>query len=308
LAFAHIPVMLREVLETIQPRAGGRYLDGTVGGGGHAAGILAGSAPSGWLYGCDRDEAAVAAAQKKLAAYGERFEIRPMNYVDAGAWVAPGTCDGVLLDLGVSSAQLDTADRGFSFLQDGPLDMRMDRRCGPTAAELLAEVSLDALARLFWEYGEEPLSKRIAAAIVAFRDRGRLQTTGDLVALVERVVSRRGGRIHPATRVFQALRIAVNDELGTLERGLPTLWSLLAPRGRLVVISFHSLEARLVKHFGRNLERNYAWEGSIDIPEKRIPKAPQARRLYRHAVRPSEAEMAVNPRARSAQLRAYEKT
>jgi 16S rRNA (cytosine1402-N4)-methyltransferase len=294
-------------LETLAPKPGGRYADGTIGGAGHASAILRASAPDGWLYGCDRDGEAIDAARKHLAGFSGRFDLRQGRFDELDSWVPAGGCDGVLLDLGVSSPQLDTAERGFSFQQEGPLDARMDQRQELTAGQLVNEFGGDELARIFWELGEERESRRIARAIIEARKLGRLETTRQLADLIERVVPRRGRKMHPATRVFQALRIAVNDELGALKRGLPAVWRLVRTGGRLVVITFQSLEDRAVKEFGRNLARDYVAAGPVDVPELREPKRPELRWISRKAIQPSAQEIAENPRARSAQLRVAER-
>jgi 16S rRNA (cytosine1402-N4)-methyltransferase len=305
--YSHRPVLRAEVLEGLRPLAGGAYFDGTVGGGGHAGAILEASAPDGWLFGCDRDAVAVRAARERLARFGDRFELRHCSFGELSGWIEPGSCDGALLDLGVSSPQLDEPERGFSFQKDGPLDMRMDTRQELTAARLVNEASAEEMARIFFELGGERSARRVARAIEREREARPLQTTGQLAALVERIQPRRGSRIHPATRVFQALRMAVNDELGELERGLEAAWRILKPGGRLAVITFHSLEDRRVKEFGRKLERDYVVTGEVDVPELRAPAVPQLRWVKRKAIQPSEAEVAGNPRARSAQLRVMEK-
>src|SRR6185437_3816533 len=201
--------MTAEALGALNPKAGGRYADGTIGGGGHAEAILTRSSPTGWLSGCDQDGAAVEAATKRLGAYAGRFEIRRGNFSGLADWVAAGSCDGVLYDLGVSSPQLDVAERGFSFQQEGPLDMRMDARNTLTAAELVNTASVEELAKIFWEYGDERDSRRFAKAIVHDRELRRFTTTKQLAELIERISpSRHGGRrTHPATKVFQSLRI-----------------------------------------------------------------------------------------------------
>jgi len=214
----------------------------------------------------------------------------------------------VLLDLGVSSPQLETAERGFSFRQDGPLDMRMDRRQDLTAAELVNKAEVEDLARLFWELGGERDSRRLARAIDRERQKAPLTTTRQLAELVERVTPRRGNKVHPATKIFQALRIAVNDEIGSLEKGLAAAFEVLGPGGRLVVITFHSLEDRVVKSFGRERAREYTFAGSVDVPELRVPRAPELKWVSRKALRPSQQELAENPRSRSAQLRVMERT
>lgn len=297
---------MAEVLAGLQPKPGGRYVDGTLGGGGHAAAILAASAPTGWLSGCDRDGVAVEAATARLAEFAGRFEIRRGNFAELGEWVAAESCDGVLLDLGVSSPQLDVAERGFSFQADGPLDMRMDTRQPLTAAALLNTAPAEELARIFWEYGDERESRRFARAIVMDREARPFRTTRQLAELIERLAPRGGRKAHPATRVFQALRIAVNDEMGALERGLAGAVKLLQPGGRLAVITFHSLEDRVVKNFGRTRARDYTFVGT-DVPELRTPCAPELRLVNRKAITPGEGELAENPRSRSAQLRVMEK-
>lgn len=306
-SFYHKPVLVVEVLEALNPQSGGIYVDGTIGGGGHAEAVLEASRPDGRLYGCDRDAAAVEAATRRLARWRGRFEIRHGNYTQLADWINVSSCDGALLDLGVSSPQLDEAERGFSFQQDGPLDMRMDTRQSLTAATLVNESSADQLARLFWELGGERNSNRLARAIEKERQAAPLRTTGQLSGLIERVLPRRGARIHPATRIFQALRIAVNDELNTVKQGLEVVWRLLRPGGRLAVITFHSLEDRLVKEFGRERVRDYEVQGEVDVPELRRPVPIQARWVNRKAIQPSDREQQENPRSRSAQLRVLEK-
>jgi len=306
--FVHKPVMLAEVLDALKPRAGGRYADGTVAGAGHAGAILAASTPRGWLSGCDRDGLAVEVARLRLGAYAGRFEIRHGNFAELADWVPAGSCDGVLLDLGVSSPQLDTSERGFSFQQDGPLDMRMDTRQTLTAAELVNSASAEELAKIFWEFGDERNSRHFARAIVHDRSKCPFRTTRQLAELIERLSPRAGRRTHPATKVFQALRLAVNDELGSLKRGLDAALTILKPGGRLAVITFHSLEDRMVKDFGRARARDYTFTGGLDVPELREPRTPELRWINRKAIKPGAAELADNPRSRSAQLRVMEKT
>lgn len=298
--------MLAEVLAALQPRRGGIYVDGTLGGAGHAAAVLEASSPSGRLLGCDRDGVALEVATGRLARFAGRFELRRGNYSELADWVAAGSCDGVLLDLGVSSPQLDVAERGFSFQNDGPLDMRMDTRQVLTAATLLNTESAEEIARIFWEYGDERDSRRFARAIVHDRETQPFATTRQLAGLIERLSPRAGRKAHPATRVFQALRIAVNDEIGSLKRGLDGALKILKPGGRLAVITFHSLEDRVVKLWGRERARDYTFDGE-DIPELRKPRVPDVRLISRKAIVPSEAELAENPRSRSAQLRVMEK-
>ena len=306
-ALIHKPVLVGEVLEALRPRSGGRYADGTLGFGGHAAAILRASSPDGCLYGSDRDAVALVAARERLAEYRGRFEIRQGNFSGLADWIEQGSCDGVLLDLGVSSPQLDIAERGFSFQQDGPLDMRMDQGQSLTAAELVNELSEADLAKLFWELGDEPASRKYARAIVQTRERSQLKTTGELARLIERLTPRRGSKVHPATRVFQALRMAVNDEVRSLESGLAAAWTLLRPGGRMAVISFHSVEDRLVKEFGRERARDYAVQGEMDLPEFRVPRPPDLKLVTRKPIGPGEAEVAENPRSRSAKLRVFER-
>ncbi|HXI52983.1 MAG TPA: 16S rRNA (cytosine(1402)-N(4))-methyltransferase RsmH [Candidatus Saccharimonadales bacterium] len=308
-SFSHRPVLLSETLAALRPRTGGRYVDATVGGAGHALGILAGSSPNGWLFGCDRDGAALEAAEARLsqAGYGGRFELRRGNFAEMAGWVAAASCDGVLLDLGVSSPQLDEADRGFSFQRDGPLDMRMDRRQPLTAAVLVNTWDEAELARVLQEYGDEPQARRMARAIVRERAERSFTTTGQLAATIERLAPRQGRARHPATRVFQALRMAVNDESRSLQSGLAAACTLLKPGGRLAVITFHSLEDRIVKAFGRELSRDYTFPGEVDVPELRRPRAPILAWMQRRAICPQPEEVRENPRARTAQLRVLEK-
>jgi 16S rRNA (cytosine1402-N4)-methyltransferase len=305
--FLHKSVMLAEVLEALRSREGGKYADGTLGGAGHAAAILQASAPDGWLFGMDRDEAALEAARRRLAEFSGRFELRRGNFSELADWVPMTSCDGVLLDLGVSSPQLDQAERGFSFMADGPLDMRMDRRQPATAADLVNRESEVELARIFWEFGEERQSRRFAKAIVEQRKVKPFTTTKELAEFIERLAPRRGRKTHPVTLVFQALRIVVNDELGSLQRGLVAAVKILKPGGRLAVITFHSLEDRLVKEFGRERTRDYTFEGAVDVPELRKPRVPELRWVQRKAILPGAAEVQENPRSRSAQLRVLEK-
>jgi 16S rRNA (cytosine1402-N4)-methyltransferase len=301
--------MAAEVLAALNPRPGGRYADGTLGGAGHAVQLLAASSPTGWLYGCDRDGAAVEAAQSRLAqSFAGRFEIRRGNFAELADWVPVHSCDGVLLDLGVSSPQLDQAERGFSFQGEGPLDMRMDDRQPLTAASLVNGESAENLANIFWQYGDERDSRRLARAIVHDRELRPFTTTRQLAELMERINPCGGRKAHPATKIFQALRIAVNDEIGSLRRGLAGAVSLLRPGGRLAVITFHSLEDRVVKEFGRERSRDYTYSGEVDVPELRTPVTPELKWVSRKAMVPGEVELRENPRARSAQLRVLEKT
>ncbi len=306
--YIHKSVMAAEVLAALRPMPGGRYVDGTLGGAGHAASILSASQPSGWLYGCDRDGVAVEIASARLAEqFAGRFEIRRGNFAELADWVPLASCQGVLLDLGVSSPQLDTAERGFSFQLEGPLDMRQDDRQSLTAADLVNGADEVELARIFWEWGDERDSRRFARAIVHDRGLRRFTTTRQLAELIERLAPRHGKKAHPATKVFQSLRIAVNDEIGSLKRGLAAAVKLLVPGGRLVVLTFHSLEDRVVKEFGRELARDYTFPGTVDVPELRQPCTPVLTWVSRKAILPGAAELQANPRSRSAQLRVLEK-
>ena len=305
--FVHQPVLLAEVIEALRPRSGGRYADGTLGGGSHAEAILRASSPEGWLYGCDRDPAALEAARERLKGFTGRFEIRQDNFSRLAEWIGQRSCDGVLLDLGVSSPQLDQAERGFSFQQDGPLDMRMDPGQPATAADLINELSETELSRIFWELGDEPESRRYARAIVQERRQGRFERTGQLARLIERLTPRRGSRTHPATRVFQALRMATNNEVDSLKSGLAAAWAVLKPSGRLAIITFHSVEDRIVKEFGRDKARDYTVRGEVDLPDFREPRAAEGRLVTRKPITAGEEELRGNPRARSAKLRVIEK-
>jgi 16S rRNA (cytosine1402-N4)-methyltransferase len=299
--------MVAEVVEALRPGPGGLHADGTIGAAGHAAAILLASSPTGRLVGCDRDEAAIEAARVRLAEFAGRFEIRQGNFAGMAEWIPPGSCDSVLLDLGVSSPQLDQAERGFSFQQDGPLDMRMNRRDSLTAADLVNGSSAEELANIFFELGGERDSRRFARAIVHERETRRFETTRQLAELIERLSPRHGRKTHPATKLFQALRLAVNDEVGSLKSGLAAAFTILKPGGRLAVITFHSLEDRIVKNFGQAGARDYTFPGTVDMPELRQPRQPELRLVTRKALKPSEEEVAVNPRSRSAQLRVMEK-
>lgn len=304
----HSPVLMTEVLAALAPRPGGVYVDGTIGGAGHAEAILEASGPTGWLLGLDRDGTALEAARGRLDRFNGRYDLRQGTFDHLDEWMPPASCDGVLLDVGVSSPQLDRPERGFSFQHDGPLDMRMNQTQALTAAEFVNSASAEELERVLREYGEEPRARWVARQIERERKVHPLRTTLELAGLVERVIPRHGARVHPATRTFQAIRMHVNDELGQLERGLSAATRVLRHLGRLVVITFHSLEARLVKRFGMERTRDYEFDGDVDVPELRRPKAPDFRWLERRAVTAGEAELASNPRSRSAQLRALERT
>ena len=306
----HESVMLEEVIAALMPRSGGRYLDGTFGGGGHAAAILSASEPDGTVLAIDADPAAAerAAVLRESLERPDRLRLVHGNFgdmtriaQDAGA----GPFDGILLDLGLSAFQLDDPTRGFSFRFDGPIDMRFDPTRGESAGVLVNSLPAKDLADIIWRYGEESRSRRIAAAIERERAHAPIESAAQLAAVVERAVGgRRGADTHPATRTFQALRISVNDELGVLERALRDAVELLAPGGRLAVIAFHSLEDRIVKQF---IQRESAT--CICPPEQPVCTCghqPRLRPLTR-AVKPSTEEMARNPRSRSAVLRVAER-
>ena len=299
----HEPVLRSEVLRVLEPRPGRIFLDGTLGGGGHSEGLLAAGAR---VVGLDRDKDALEFAGSRLSVFGDRFQAVHGNFADAAENPSVRSFapfDGVLLDLGVSSHQLDSAERGFSFRHDGPLDMRMDPTVGETAADILNTAPESELERIFREYGEEPLSRRAARVVVSERDRLAFSRTAQLAALIEKVLPRRG-RTHPATRVFQALRIAVNDELGALRRALETIPALLRGGARFAVITFHSLEDRIVKSFFRSGSEEW-----LDRPEWPAPRRNPDRcflDLTRKPLEPDAEEVKRNPRARSARLRAVE--
>ncbi|MCA9941259.1 MAG: 16S rRNA (cytosine(1402)-N(4))-methyltransferase RsmH [Anaerolineales bacterium] len=301
---AHIPVLFQETMHILRPHAGGRYIDGTVGAGGHTAGLLAASAPDGKVLAFDRDPEAISFARARLQSDASRVTFINASYAEMGQ-LAPtygfNQVDGVLLDLGLSSRQLEDGLRGFSFLRDGPLDMRFDPRRGKTAADLINTLSETDLASLFWHYGEERSSRKIARAIVLARP---LHTTGELRQVIEAVMGRRG-RKHPATQVFQALRIVVNEELAAVEKGLAAGIDLLKPGGRMAVISFHSLEDRLVKQTFRQLSRDCVCPPQQPICTCDAHAVVQL--VTRKAVQPGDEEIAANPRSRSARLRVVEK-
>ncbi len=307
----HQPVMPSEVLVTLAAQPGSLQIDATIGGGGHTERILEAASPDGRVLGLDADEAAVERVGRRLARFGDRLVLRQSNFREL-AVVAPaagfGAVDGMLFDLGLSSFQLADTDRGFGFRAGGPLDMRFDASAGVPAADLLASLSADDLAALFRRYGEEPAAWRIAKAIVVARASAPVRTAEDLATLVEVVLPRnprKPSRTHPATRVFQALRIAVNGELEALEAGLAAAVELLRPGGRLVVLSYHSLEDRIVKQF-LNAERR-GCTCPPEIPVCVCGKAPRLRLVTHPSLTPTEAEIDANPRARSARLRAAER-
>jgi 16S rRNA (cytosine1402-N4)-methyltransferase len=302
-AAEHVPVLYRETVEGLAPCAGERYVDCTAGSGGHAAGILEACAPDGALLALDTDPEAIGRTQIRLQPYGARARVVQANFRDLERVVEQAgweQIDGVLFDLGVSSVQLGVAGRGFSFQLDGPLDMRMDPSRSPSAAELVNSLDETELASIFRQYGEEPLARRIATAIVRERSSRRIETTARLADLIARTKGRRG-RIHPATMVFQALRIAVNGELESITLALPQAVRLLRPGGRLAVIAFHSLEDRIVKRYLHE-----------EAKECRCPprqpictcnRQPLLQLVNRHAIMAGESEVLGNPRARSARLR-----
>ena len=302
---AHLPVLYQEIIHALGPRRGGRYVDGTLGAGGHARGILEACAPDGLLLGLDVDPQALAFARETLAPYEGRVRLVQASHstlseqLAAAGWDA---VDGILLDLGASSMQFDSAGRGFSFMQDGPLDMRFGPGALQSAADLVNSLPEKDLADLIFEYGEDRNSRRIARAIVENRP---LHTTRELAAVIEKASPRRGDRIHPATRTFQALRIAVNDELTAVEKTLPQAVASLKSGGRCAVISFHSLEDRIVKDFFRDQSRdlvNPPYEKVHEQERKAVVKV-----LNKKPILPSEQEIHENPRARSAKLRLIEK-
>lgn len=300
----HQAVLLQEVITALQPRSGGSYIDGTVGAGGHATALLEASSPDGQLFGFDRDQNALEVARRQLTQFGRRVHLFHANF-DRLAQVARAQriprADGILLDLGVSSMHLDQAERGFSFQADGPLDMRMDPSTGPTAADLVNRLPEDELADLIYRYGEERLSRRIARAIVKARP---IQRTLELAQVVARAGRSERAKIHPATRTFQALRIAVNDELGALERVLPQALEHLKLGGRLAVISFHSLEDRIVKQYFKQESQD-----CICPPEQPVCTCKHKATINiisKRPITPSLDEIDANPRARSAKLRVVE--
>ncbi len=300
----HQPVLYHEIIHALQPKNLGLYVDCTLGAGGHARGILEACAPDGRLLGLDVDQQALALARETLAPYGERVRLLQKSYASLLETLHEISWDdagGILLDLGLSSMQLDTPERGFSFQQEAPLDMRFDQSSPTTAANLVNTLPQDDLANLIYRYGEERASRRIAQAIVNSRP---LQTTGQLASVVEGILPRKG-YIHPATRTFQALRIAVNEELDRIEEVLPQAVSALKSGGRLTIISYHSLEDRIVKEYFHKENRD-----CICPPKQPICTCGHKATLKiisRKPITPGEAEITANPRARSAKLRIAEK-
>ncbi len=302
---AHQSVLYHEIILALRPQSPGCYVDGTVGAGGHAYGILEASAPAGRLLGLDLDPQALELASQRLLIFEGRYTLQQASYttllesIHQQGWEA---VDGILVDLGVSSMQLDRPERGFSFLADGPLDMRFDPRQPTTAADLVNTLDEQSLADLLWRWGEEPQSRKIARAIVQNRP---LQSTDRLAEVILKACGGRQGRIHPATRSFQALRIAVNRELDAVSDFLPRAVEALKPGGRLAVISFHSLEDRLVKQYFRQESR-----GCLCPPDQPVCTCGHQaviREVSRKVITASEEEIRLNPRARSARLRVAEK-
>jgi 16S rRNA (cytosine1402-N4)-methyltransferase len=301
----HVPVLFDEVMQALQPRSGGRYLDCTLGGGGHTEGLLKAIAPDGRVLATDADPDAIARASERLrGSLSERLTLR-QAWLDETPALARSLSfaplDGVLVDLGLSSDQLDAAERGFSFMREGPLDMRFDRSRGVPAWKLIEQMDVQRLTEVLRAYGEVPNARRVAEAIWQARP---IMTTGRLRDVVSGVVRTRSERIHPATQVFQALRIAVNDELRRLEAALPELIEILKPGGRIAVITFHSLEDRIVKDVFRRESRSEVAQPGFGADESRLARL---RLVNKVPIRPSEAEVARNPRARSAKLRVGER-
>jgi 16S rRNA (cytosine1402-N4)-methyltransferase len=304
----HVPVLLNETLDLLVKNPAGTYIDGTLGRGGHAVEILNRLSPKGRLIGLDRDVEAIEQTKEILSPFGERAVRIHGNFADMKELCRPigvTDVDGVLLDLGVSSPQLNVAERGFSFAKDGPLDMRMDRTKGRSAADLVNEDDEETLANIIFRFGEDRDSRRIARAIVMERQQGRIDRTLKLAEIVERAKGGRRGAIHPATQTFQALRIAVNAELESLETGLEAGLSMLRDGGRMTVITFHSLEDRMVKDFFKRhmVKRESLQQGG----EKLVYDEPAVRLLTKKPLTASKQELTDNPRSRSAKLRAVER-
>jgi 16S rRNA (cytosine1402-N4)-methyltransferase len=300
----HRPVLLREVLELLKPKPGLLITDGTCGGGGHTEALLESGAD---VLALDQDPDAVRHVSERLARFGRRLIVRQANFRHAASVLDElglGAIGGALLDLGVSSRQLENAQRGFSFVRNGPLDMRMDPRTKLTAATIVNEYGEEELTRLFRELGEEPAARRIASLIVKMRRNSPLRETLPLARAIEKLVGRHG-RHHPATQVFQALRMEVNDELGALEEGLRVLTARLAPGGRIAVITFHSLEDRIVKNFFR--DHSQEWLDKPEWPEPKRNPDHDLELVTPKPVEPSDDEQRANPRSRSAKLRVAEK-
>lgn len=303
---AHISVLFREVMDSLQPREGGRYLDVTAGGGGHAEGLLARSGPDGRLLATDADSDAVARVSARLSGYGERAQVETA-WIDEAVGLARAAgmtpLDGILADLGLSSFQLEEAQRGFAFMREGPLDMRFSAGAGMSAAELVNTVEAVQLGEWLREFGELTNARRVAEAIVAARPIRTTTQLRDVVSSLARTDRRQ--RIHPATLVFQALRIAVNDELGRLKASLPALIGALGQGGRMAVITFHSLEDRIVKNAFRDAATS--WVPIPGFGASQVDQPASVRLVTRKPIEPSAHEIEANPRARSAQLRVVEK-
>lgn len=300
----HIPVMAEEVVALLRPAPGMLFLDGTAGGGGHTEKLLQHGAD---VIALDQDSDAIAQCHDRLATYGRRVQIVQSNFRNAGTVLDSLGIDkvgGALIDVGVSSHQLDTAGRGFAMMKDGPLDMRMDRENPRTAADIVNTESAGELARIFREYGEEPRAMHIAARLVAAREKRAILTTFDLTAAIASIIPRTGPR-HPATRIFQALRIAVNDELGVIREGLDVISQRLAHGARFAVITFHSLEDRIVKNYFR--DKSTEWIDRPEWPEPRRNPERIFRLLTPRPIDPSKEEVEANPRSRSAKLRVVER-
>lgn len=299
--------MLEEVLEYIQVRPGGAYVDATVGLGGHAEAVLAHSAPNGVVVGVDIDPVALQQASQRLSHYGDRFRPIRSCFSQLAELLPHEQWDGILFDLGAGHYHYQDPSRGFSFQHDGPLDMRFDPEGETTAADLVNRLSFEELVTLFKKVGGEPFARPIARAIEQQRRLAPIRTTRELTQLIERVVPVRVGRVHPATRVFMALRIAVNREFERILKGLEAAVRLLKAGGRLCVLTFHSGEVQLVRQFARRWTADYEVVGEVDRPEFRRPRAPVMRWVVRHGIRPREQEVEANPRARSASLFVLEK-
>lgn len=306
--FRHTPVLLAEVLESLNIREDGVYADGTLGGAGHSFEI-ASRLTTGRLFGTDQDADAIAAASARLAPFGDRVRIFRANFAELpdileSEGVRP---DGILLDLGVSSYQLDTAERGFSYMADAPLDMRMDRRRDLTVRDIVNTYPEEELSRILWDYGEERFSRNIAKHIVKNREKAPIETTFELVDTVKAAIPARAraGEGHPAKRTFQALRIACNDELGVLEGSIDRMIDVLAPGGRLCIITFHSLEDRIVKNRFRTAEHPCICPP--DFPVCTCGRVPKGTVITRKPILPGEKEREDNPRSKSAKLRVFEK-